>query len=259
MKKIFNDPKRNIEYMLNIALILLVYLYIYVYQGILIFQFQVDFIGLNVLQIPIVSVLVIPLVHYLFIKSDPLQRSPSNLKAIRFFQREFPSRYLLERCKNCKEDQSTCINYVIDSSVAGRYWFRDIFHGQIEKQNQSVVSETFSKGYTCKLVYYLTWSLFSIGALGLITVISDFIYAKAVGDPITTITWEILFPIVCFVLVGLITMTNKVDINRPTGCWQAWREVNSEHWSWMRDNEAKIQNIICHRGGGVKSFSGNLP
>jgi hypothetical protein len=256
LKNYISDPKTQIEYLLNISIIVASYFYIYVYQGILMFHFPVKFVDTGtLLQMSIIVVIVIPLVHFMFLSSDPLQRSHSKRKTIRFFQNEFPSNYLIKRCENCIEDANSCTNYLKRESGAYiGYWFRDIFHGYIEKQNPRIINETFSKGYTCKLVYYLSWVIGGLGFLGLLTIVIDWASA-AYSDKIYKFDgWQIAFPVICFLAIGLIASLNKVDDKLPTGCWHAWRQINRQHISWMKDNESELIKVICLRGKGTKKY-----
>lgn len=109
--KAIEEPKTRLEWLLILCALIIGYFYIYAYQNIL--HIEVEFISLQTLiQIPIISIIVIPLIRYLFVKPDPLQRSPSKRRANRFFQNEFPSKYILERCQRCIEDEKSRPNYI---------------------------------------------------------------------------------------------------------------------------------------------------
>jgi len=251
-----SDPKKKLEYLLDISAIAIGYFYIYVYQDIL--HLHVTLLSMDtILQIPVISLIVVPIILYVFIKPDPLQRSPSNRQAIRFFQNEFPSNYILSRCGRCIEDDRTCQNFIKAESFAHvRYWFNDIFHDVIEKANAEVVKNTFEKGYTCKLVYYLTWIILAATVLSLLTIIFNYIVVS-----LSTGYWlfryttlHLIFLIVGVIMVWLINIFNNPDDKNPTGCWQAWREINRIHVSWMQSQEALLVNLICHSGGSTKRF-----
>ena len=97
----------------------------------------------------LIATVIIPLIRYLIIRPDPLQRSPSKTKHIAFFQNEFPSAYILERCQRCHDNEEICENFITEESKTHiRIWMHEIFHGPIEKENPSIVNETYEKGYT---------------------------------------------------------------------------------------------------------------
>ena len=170
LRRSVEDPRNRLTQLLVLSIVVTVYFYVYFYQNI--FHIQVPLIGINTLiEMPIMVLVVIPLVKYLIVKPDPLQRSPSQRRPIRFFQNEFPSRYILERCQRCVEDENSCSNYIKAESYAHiRYWFNDIFHGAIEREDPKSVRDTFEKGYTCKLLYYLSWVLGIFCGLAIVTV-----------------------------------------------------------------------------------------
>lgn len=253
--KSIEEPKRRLEKLIALSAFSVGYFYTYVYQNML--HIEVELIDLKTLiHMPIIALVVFPLIHYLIIKSDPLQRSPSNRKPIRFFQNEFPSKYLLKRCNQCIENENTCKNFIRPGLYAHiRYWFDNIFHGEIEKQNPRVVKSTFSKGYTCKLLYYLTWILFIFFLLAIATVLFHHAYLCFSNTLKTEITsQQVLFPFICLAIIILIRKLNNPDEKAPTGCWQAWREINGIHISWLQSNENFLVNLICHDSGGTKKF-----
>ena len=253
--KSIEEPKKKLECLLVLSAFFIGYLYIYIYQNML--HIEVKLIDFQTLiQKPLIALVILPLILYLIIKADPLQRSPSQRKSIRFFQDEFPSKYLLERCKKCIEDESSCRNYIKPESCAHvRYWFYDIFHGEIEKENPMAVKDTFAKGYRCKLVYYFSWSLSFFVALAIGTVVFHHVYLYLFDEfRIVVTASQILFPLVSVGVIILIKTLNRADASRPSGCWQAWREVNRMNVSWLRSHEDFLVNLICHAGGEAKEF-----
>ena len=249
------EPKKKLEKLLVLSAFLIGYFYIYVYQNMLnikveLFDFQ------TLIQMPLIALVIIPLIHYLIIKPDPLQRSPSRRKPIRFFQNEFPSKYILERCRRCTEDENSCKNYIkAESFTHVKYWFDDIFHGAIEEENPRVVKDTFAKGYTCKLLYYLSWILGIFFVLGILITIFHHIYLYFFDSfKVELISYQILFPLGCIILIILIKSLNKPNDKAPSGCWQAWREINRIHVSWLKSHEDLLVNLICQSGGGTKRF-----
>ena len=200
--------------------------------------------------------IIIPLINIFIVKSDPLQRGTSQKKAISFFQNEFPSKYILERCQRCIENENSCPNYIkVETYSHNRYWFYDIFHGPIEKEDPRKVSDTYTKGYTCKLLYYLPWILRIFIVLGISTIVFHHGYLYLFGDFRVDLTSvQILFPLVCGSIIILIKILNKPDEKSPSGCWQAWREINRIHVSWLRSQESFLVNLICQSSGGTKRF-----
>jgi hypothetical protein len=205
---------------------------------------------------PIIVSVIFPLIHYIIVKADPLQRSPSQGKTIKFFQNEFPSKYILERCQRCIENENSCPNFIrLGSYDHVRYWFQDIFHGAIEKEDSKRIKDTFEKGYVCKLMYYLSWIIFIFFLLALITLIFHHIYLYFIdGFNFELTPLQILFPLTGIGIVILMKSLNKADNESPSGCWQAWREVNKIHVSWLKSKEDFLVRLICHANGGTKRF-----
>lgn len=253
--KIYTEPKGRLELLLILCAIAIGYFYIYIYQDIL--QIEVKLVNLQTLiQIPIISIIVIPLTKYLIVKPDPLQRSPSKRRAIRFFQNEFPSKHILERCQRCVEDNKSCPNYIEEATYAHvRYWFHSILHGAIEAEDRSRVRATFEKGYTCKLLYYLTWILGIAFVIAIMTILYHHAWLLIKeGWTVSITSLQIIFPIVCALLIALISSMNSSNENTPSGCWQAWREINRMHISWLKSHDNLLVDIICHDGTGTKTF-----
>ena len=249
------EPKRRLEWLLILCALVAGYFYIYVYQNIL--HIEVKFINVQTLiQMPIIFLIVIPLIRYLLVKPDPLQRSPSKWRAIRFFQNEFPSKYILERCQRCVEDDKSCPNYIkAESDDHIRHWFWDIFRGAIEAEDSRRVRDTFEKGYTCKLLYYLTWVLWGAFAIGVMTILANYaLFFVEEGRTVSITVFQVFFPLACVGLIGLMKKMNNPNENAPSGCWHAWREINRMHVSWLRSHDDLLVNIICHKGTGTKSF-----
>jgi hypothetical protein len=254
-KKSIEEPKKRLERLLGLSAFVISYFYIYVYQNML--HIKVKLIDLQTLiQMPLISVVILPLIRYLIIKPDPLQRSPSQRKSIRFFQNEFPSRYILGRCERCVENKNSCPNYIkAESYIHVKYWFHDIFHGEIEKDDPRSVKDTFEKGYTCKLLYYLSWILGILAALAIITIVFHHFFLYFIGKfKIDLAAPQILFPLVCLGILILISELNKADEKKPSGCWQAWREINRMHVSWLKEHEDYLVKLICQAGGETKKF-----
>lgn len=253
--KSVEEPKKKLEALLVLSAFLIGYIYIYIYQNML--HIEVEWIEFQTLiEIPLIAIIVIPSIHYLIAKLDPLQRSPSKRKSIRFFQNEFPSKYIKRRCERCIENERSCPNYIKNNSSAHiKYWFYDIFRGSMEKENPKMVENTFEKGYTCKLLYYLQWILGFFLALSLIIIVFHHLYLYLFDETkIDLNTFQIFFPLVSGSIIILTYKLHNPDKSKPSGCWQAWREINRMHIEWLRENEDFLVNLICQAGGGTKRF-----
>lgn len=249
------EPKKRIEKLLDLMTLIVAYSFLYIYQNMI--SVKIELMNFQALtSIAIVPVVILPSIHYLVFSADPLQRSPSSRKPIRFFQNEFPSKYLLERCQRCIENEDSCSNYMKKRSYDHvSYWFNDIFHGAIERENPKNVRDTFEKSYTCKLVYYLEWILWFFLILTTMMSLFFFLYSYTRGTSMFNLTaLQILFPLTCFGTILLLRMLHKPDENAPTGCWHAWRQINGMHRSWLKHNEDYLVKLICHAGGETKKF-----
>jgi hypothetical protein len=254
-KQYTTEPIKRLERLLICAGLFFGYSLLFVYQ---------DKLGLGIpslslpelLAIPTVALLVIPLVRYCLVRADPLQRSASRSKAVRFFQGEFPSLYLLHRCQRCAEDSSSCPNYIAEPSLAHRrYWFQDVFHGPLKQEDPDNVRDTFEKGYTCKLVYGFMWILRIYAAIAVIVLIAHVVETRLLGLGVYSLTpLQLLFPAVCLAALVLLGLMHRPDLRTPTGCWHAWREINRMHVEWMRQHEPYLVDLVCHSGRGTKTF-----
>jgi len=254
--KIKKDPRLKMTILLDIAALASGYYFFYIYQDI--FGLNVPLLSLkSLLAIPLISTLIIPLIHYTIILPDPLQRSPSKNKMVRFFQNELPSLYLLNRCDRCTENKTTCRNYITRKSSAHvKYWLHDIFHGPIEEKNPDIINETFEKGYTCKLMYNTYWILFAFSLFASLTMIVHFLIKSILLKKLIfdLIPLQIISPIIGFTILILICFLNKVDSEKPSGCWHAWREINRIHITWLRKHEEFLNNLICKANNQNKRF-----
>ena len=250
-----DEPKKRIEKHLDLTTLIIAYFFLYVYQTMI--SIRIEFIDFQTLtSFSIVTAIILPSIHYLIYKADPLQRSTSSRKPIRFFQNEFPSKYLLERCERCVENENSCPNYIDKKSFDHtRYWFNDIFHGTIENENPRNVRDTFERSYTCKFAYYLEWVLWLCLFLVIIVITFHFLHSY-VDDSLTfdLTALQVLFPLACLGIILVLRFLHKPDENAPTGCWQAWREINGMHRSWLRHHEDFLVRLICQTGGGTKKF-----
>jgi hypothetical protein len=250
------DPRKRLERILALCGLLLGYYFAYFFQNAL--HFPIRLVDMDSLvKMGLVTAIIIPLIHYVFVKRDPLQRSPSKTGAIAFFQREFPSKYLLLRCEQCVEDESSCSSFLKpDEATHGRLWFREIFHGVLEKSYPGVGRETFKKGYACKLLYGLTGLFTFFGTLAALLLIGHNIwrYSFLGASTIDVSAEQVFFLSVCVVVAVYIRLAHRANIEAPSGCWHAWREINRQHISWMRDNEPILNQLVCQRSGSTKTY-----
>lgn len=250
------DPRKKLDFLLKATALFIGYLYIFVFQNTL--HLTVEWISFEkLIEMSIVTIIILPLVHYIIVKPDPLQRSPSKKKAIAFFQNEFPSKFLLERCSRCIENKDSCKNYIEEKSFDhARYWFHDIFHGPIEKSNPAIINDTFKKGYTCKLIFALSKIFLISFIIGLLSLIIHHVYIfyQYENFYIEISALQVIFLLACVSFFILIRMLHKYDSNRPSGCWHAWREINRFHLGWLRDNEDFLVDLICKKNGNDKLF-----
>jgi len=247
------SPKKRLEWLMIAVSIAVVYCYLFIYQEY--FDITINFIDLQTLfTIPAICLIIWPLIHLIVIKLDPLQKSPWSLKSVIFFQKEFPSDYLLKRCNMCIESEETCSSYIAkDSLLHAKYWFDDLFHGIIEEENSNVISETFKSGYNCKLIFYIkALSFFSL----IVSIITIIISIVVFNYTFSISFLEIAFPIVAL-LFFIFTCLHKADLKQPSGCWQSWRRINRGHVQWLKDNEHTLINLICKPNISGKRFKKN--
>jgi hypothetical protein len=249
------SPKAKLQRLLNISAIVVGYFYVWTFQEFL--KIHVAFIDVSsLLRLPIISLVVFPLVKYGYVKQDWLQRGRPNLRSVRFFQAQFPSLYIKARCARCVETAQTCKNFISPQSRDhNSYWLDSIFPVIKAKQKEQA-SRTFERGYICKLVFGLQVVLVTFIVISLLTVASrpvlDLIRRRPVSISVTPS--QLIFILLCVLVAGLLRLLNSPNLNSPTGCWHAWREINDAHKLWMRNNEPILVNAICHAGGNNKTF-----
>lgn len=249
------DPKARLERLLNISAIVIGYFYVWTFQEYL--RIHVAFIDIStLLRLPIITLVVFPLVKYAYVKQDWLQRGRPNLESVRFFQAQFPSLYIRDRCARCVETPETCTNFIgPQSRDHNSYWLDSIF--PIIKRNQKAQAlRTFERGYTCKLVFGLEMVLVAFIVISIATIGWEPFLHLIQRHPIAVrfAPRHVIFILLCILVLGFLRALNSPDMTRPTGCWHAWREINDAHKLWMRNNEPTLVNNICHAGGNKKSF-----
>jgi hypothetical protein len=55
-----------------------------------------------------------------------------------------------------------------------------------------------------------------------------------------------------FIIV--IRTLHSPDEKKPSGCWQAWREINRIQVSWLKGHENLLIELTCQASGGTKQF-----
>ena len=255
-----SSPKEKLERLLTISAIVVGYLYVWTFQENL--GIQVAFISVsNLLRVPIIAIVVYPLVRYAYVQQDWLQFGRPKLKSVRFFQAQFPSLYIRDRCGKCAETAQTCRNFIAaDSTDHNSYWLDHIFP-LIKKDQPEQASRTFQRGYICKLVFGLEFVLLVFMIISVVTLASkpvlDLIARRPVSVPITP--KQAVFVLACAFIAGLIRALHSPDAKSPTGCWKAWQEINDAHKLWMRNNESILLDVVCHAGGNAKAFAQRAP
>ncbi len=249
------NPRDRLERLLTVSAIVIGYFYVWTFQEFL--RIQVAFIDIStLLRLPIITVIVFPLVKYAYVKQDWLQRGRPNLKSVRFFQAQFPSLYIRDRCARCVETAQTCRNFIgPESRDHNSYWLDEIFP-IIKRDQPEQASRTFEKGYTCKLIFGLQVVLLVFIGISILTIVWEPAVDLIMRRPasVSLAPKQIIFILLCVLVAGILRALNSPDTNSPTGCWHAWREINDAHKLWMRNNEPALVNAICHAGGNEKSF-----
>jgi hypothetical protein len=248
-------PKQKLQRLLNVSAIVVGYFYVWTFQEFL--GIKVAFIDVStLLRLPIIAIVVYPLVKYAYVKQDWLQRGRPNIASVRFFQLQFPSLYIRDRCARCVETVQTCRNFIgPESRQHNSYWLDYIF--PIVKKNQpEQASRTFERGYICKLIFGLQAVLILFIFIAIATVGWRPVLHLIMRWPVTfsIAPKQIIFVLLCVLVAGLLRALNSPSMNSPTGCWHAWREINDAHKLWMKNNETTLVNAVCHAGGNNKSF-----
>lgn len=249
------DPKEKLERLLGILAIVVGYFYVWTFQEFL--KIQVAFIDLSsLLRLPIITIVVFPLVKYGYVKQDWLQYGQPKFKSVRFFQLQFPSLYIRERCGRCIETLQTCRNFIKPESTDHTSYWLDYIFPMVKKDQKEQASRTFERGYTCKLIFGLQVVLLFFVILSVLTLASkpalDLIMRRPVTVSVSPI--QVIFILVCLGAAAVLRLLHRPDIASPTGCWHAWREINDAHKLWMRNNEPMLIEAVCHAGGNTASF-----
>lgn len=228
------SDKTRLEVQLGITAFAVAYLYLWAFGSMLGLDLKLVPFDLF-LKTPLISLAVFPLVFYGYVKADPLQRSHLGWQTVRFFQAQFPSLYIRDRCQKCRA-QGTCRNFISPASGDHTtYWLRDLWRPYFRKEYPGEFENTFRRGYTCKLIFGTEVLVLVFFALGMATVIcsetAQLIRAEIShqGFHNSLQVTEVVFLIGCLLVWLVLSRLNKPDATNPTGCWQAWREINRGH------------------------------
>lgn len=251
--------KKSLEIQLEVTAFAAAYLYLWTFENLL--GLHLRFVRFDIfLKTPLISLVAFPLVFYGYVKADPLQRSHFSWRSVSFFQAEFPSLYIRERCQRCNM-KARCRNFISPTSTDHTtYWLRDLWRPHFGNQHPDEFRNTFRRGYTCKLIFGTELLALTFLALGAITVtsaeITQLIWAYTSNhvfhSPVQV--EQMVFLVGCFLIWLALSRLNIPDVVNPTGCWQAWREINRGHVLWLKENDGLLVEVICHAGGNNESF-----
>jgi len=205
----------------------------------------------------LLSLALISFAYYVIVKWDPLEKSSRDWKSVRFYQRQFPSLYIRDRCQvRCAETKETCRNYIKPGRLDHTYyWFR-ILHGQRKRDDPEEFRRTFECGSHCKFVFGMQATLGFLLALGLVVMLLRVAYWRLMGgyESYPVDRWEMVFAVGCFVAIAVIRGMHKPDEMEPEGCWRGWRDTNQRHMLWLRQHEDALVDEICNAGGNTTRF-----
>lgn len=193
-----------------------------------------------------------------------------------FFQRQFPSGYLLDRCEKCKI-RTSCSNPLNKGNFVST-WFC-LFNEYIPNYVRSIVLTT---GYLCRIAFYthiFSLLFFYLGLLyplishlrgdfsfwnfaysGVLLIVLEAVYftnnVSEEGTKWYSLFFHALNPARLFIAGGLILgilrqkrandelTTDKVSIEAK-GLWPRWKRYNDVQIRWMELNEPLLIEKIC--------------
>lgn len=183
-------------------------------------------------------IIILVIVWLIVYSSDPFRFNGKSIASkifpeVSFFWSTLPSQYLLRRCDSCKNQNCSNRLYTTESKYIS-IWFREIFH----KYLKSEVRITLQKGFLCRLVFYIKYTLFFLSIITVLTLaFRYYVFAEI---------WsldQIIFLLFTTIIYLIISLTNNPK--KPNGVWRAEREINMHHIHWMRDNEDILKSIVC--------------
>jgi hypothetical protein len=205
---------------------------------------------------------------------DVIQYSQGWLEEADFFQHQFPSRYLLDRCGKCETEP--CSNRLSKSNYINTWFF--FFNEHIPEYLRNAVLST---GYLCRVVFYghlFSLLFFYLGMLyplisyfrgvfsfwtftypGIMLIITEGLYLannvsrKGKGWPLFL---RALNPARLLITAGLVFGLLKhqrqgaepgmiLSDLEAKGLWPRWKTYNEVEVRWMEMNEALIREKVC--------------
>ena len=222
------------------------------------FFFSQSIRDLETLPALILLVAALVIVRVLIFAADPLEtlawRWPPEP---RFFRAHYPSKYLLERCRECA-DHSPCHDRPLGAHSREyiAVWY-EIFDS-IPQDSNSLRSRTYEKGFTCRFIFYMKYSFLLFYILGAGT-LSSKVFAIFFEHRNLPVSWAFVWSVLLqsprqliYIAVNLLLWTaitglNRPDAKHPTGCWAMWRDINAQHLLRLKRDDDKLITLVCLR------------
>lgn len=172
--------------------------------------------------------LIILLVMPILFAGDPLQFADQNkVNDARFFQEQFPSRYVMNK-------------FSINKAEAETYWF-GIFNkwADTDHPKHEMHKRTFEVGFTCRLIYFLKLWFLRFGVFSVIVLLVN-VYLQRLQDYF--LCQSMYIAIVWLAFVWIMT-THKPNTNNPTGVWSRWKQINDMHKVWIDNNASTLVKL----------------
>lgn len=209
---------------------------------------------------------------------DVLQYGRGWLKEADFFQSQFPSRYLLDRCEKCKV-KTSCPNPLSESNYITTWFY--FFNEHIPNYLRSIILTT---GYLCRIAFYthlFSLFFFYIGLLypltsflkgdfsfgtftysGILLIILEAVFLSnsigKKGEKWYSLFFRALDPTRLRITTGLIlgflnrrsrhaeSKESEADID-ARGLWPRWQRYNEVQVRWMEINEPLLTEKVCRQ------------
>lgn len=178
----------------------------------------------------------------LIFSSDALYYGePTKNLYTKIFQSEWPSRFLEEYLG-------------VERSLAKNLWFdefnkwRDPNHSQHQQWN-----DTLSRGFACRLVYYILHFLGLFFWLGCAFLVIEIILSKIMSHSYTiekTLACRIAFVCGMAFFWSVIRASNRLKLKGPTGVWRRYNEINNRSIHWIKTHRAEFERRIREIGEG---------
>jgi len=207
---------------------------------------------------------------------DAIQYSRGWIEEADYFQLQFPSGHLLDRCRKC-DRESTCPNRLTNENYVTTWFY--FFNEHIPEYVRNIVLTT---GYLCRLSFYVhLFSLFflCVGVLcvpvayaihsvsfwtflypGVMLLLAEATYLTnnvgTKGDRWHMLAARALNPnrlrIVAGLMLGLLEPQRKTMSVRASpvqvdakGLWRRWKTYNDVEIRWMELNEPLLADKVC--------------